>query len=198
MDIDRDDQLRKGVKKAYSRAAEKPYENHPFPVGREFAESLGYPKELLNNIPHGSIDSFTGVSNVSVFAHIPVDSIILDLGCGAGLDALIAARKTGPSGMVIGIDFSSHMLNRARQSAAEAGLENVTFCFADAEFLPLKKRSIDIVLTNGIFNLNTNRQAIFNELGRVVRSGGCVYAAELILKEASSKGEQLCEANWFG
>jgi hypothetical protein len=85
------EQLRNGVQRAYSRVAEKPKGQHPFPVGPQFAASIGYPSELLASLPAIASDAFTGVSNVSVFAHIPVGSIVLDLGCGAGLDSLIAA-----------------------------------------------------------------------------------------------------------
>ena len=105
--------LYEGVKKAYSSAAERPTEQHPFPVGRAFAESLDYPKELLESLPSYSVDAFAGVSNVSIYAEIPEGSTVLDLGCGAGLDTLIAARRTGSAGRVIGIDFSGSMLDRA-------------------------------------------------------------------------------------
>jgi arsenite methyltransferase len=117
--------LYEGVRKAYSAAAERPAEPHPFPVGRAFAESIGYPKELLDTLPTCSVDAFAGVSNVSVYAEISAGSTILDLGCGAGLDTLISARRTGPTGKIIGIDFSGSMLERARRAAQEAGLENI-------------------------------------------------------------------------
>ncbi len=85
-------QLREGVREAYSEAARKPQDEHPFPVGREFAESLGYPPDLLAGLPAVAVEAFSGVSNVSVFAEIPSGATVLDLGCGAGLDSLIAAR----------------------------------------------------------------------------------------------------------
>ncbi|MFH1754230.1 MAG: methyltransferase domain-containing protein, partial [Candidatus Latescibacterota bacterium] len=189
--------LYEGVKKAYSSAAERPTEQHPFPVGRAFAESLGYPKELLETLPAYSVDAFAGVSNVSIYAEIPAGSTILDLGCGAGLDTLIAARRTGPAGQVIGIDFSGSMLDRARRAVEEAGLGNIEFRESPAELLPLGDEEIDVAIVNGIFNLNPHREAIFSELFRVVRRGGRIHAAELILIEPVADSSPPTEADWF-
>ena len=188
---------RRKVRDAYSAAAVYPDETHAFPVGRKFAESLEYPARLLANLPAACVEAFAGVSNVSMWAEIQKGSAVLDLGCGAGLDSLIAADRTGREGLVVGVDFSFPMLSRAWRSAVEAGIGNVVFCQADAEKLPLRDESIGIVLVNGIFNLNVARQSIFREFGRVVRRGGAVYAAELILKEPLPAEEQASESNWF-
>ena len=195
--MDKRKQLRDGVRRAYSAAAERPQDKHPFPVGRSFAESLGYPQDLLAALPPASLDAFSGVSNVAVFARIPAGAVVLDLGCGAGLDSLIAAQRVGPQGRVIGVDFSDAMLARARQAAVELGVRNVEFYQADAEKLPIEDGLIDVALANGIFNLNPEREAIFDELARVVREGGAVYAAELILTEPLSPEVQASETNWF-
>lgn len=197
MDRDRARQLRSGVREAYSAAAERPQDEHPFPTGRRFAESLGYPGDLLAGLPPACVDAFSGVSHVAIFADIPVGITVLDLGCGAGLDSLIAARRVGPNGNVVGVDFSEPMLACARQAAVEAGSANIEFHQADAEDLPIGEGSIDLALVNGIFNLNPVREAIFLELARVVRPGGAVYAAELILKEPLPPEIQESEANWF-
>ncbi|MBW2066992.1 MAG: methyltransferase domain-containing protein [Deltaproteobacteria bacterium] len=191
------DHLRNGVREAYSRAAEKPQDEHPFPVGRRFAENIGYPKELLDEIPSISSDAFSGVSNVSIVADIPGGSTVLDLGCGAGLDTIIAARKTGDEGRVLGLDFSKAMLSRAVLSIKEAGIDNVEFFQGDAERIPARDESFDVVMVNGIFNLNPARDAIFKELARVVKRGGSVFAAELILKESSAEKALTCDASWF-
>jgi arsenite methyltransferase len=195
--MDKAQQLREGVWQAYSTVAEQPEAEHPFAVGRAFAERLGYPTETLNSLPHASVEAFTGVSNVAIFADILEGATVLDLGCGAGLDSLIAAQRVGPYGKVIGVDFSEAMLTRARQSAVEAGISNVEFRCGDAEALPLETRSIDVALVNGIFNLNPAREAIFRELARVVRPGGAVYAAEMILREPLPEAEQNDLDNWF-
>jgi ubiquinone/menaquinone biosynthesis C-methylase UbiE len=152
---------------------------------------------LLAGLPSVSVSAFAGVSNVSVVADIPQGATVLDLGCGAGLDSLIAVKRVGETGLVIGIDFSEAMLRRARQGAAEIGADNVEFYQADADNLPVEDGQIDVALVNGIFNLNPEREAIFNELARVVRPGGAVYAAELILREPLPPEVKQSEANWF-
>lgn len=197
MNAEKAQQLRAGVERAYSAAADRPQAEHPFPVGREFAQSLGYPAELLAQFPAAAVDAFAGVSNVAIFADIPLGATVLDLGCGAGLDSLIAARRTGPGGRVIGVDFSQSMLQRAGQAVAEMGLVNVKFRQAAAEALPLDNASIDVALVNGIFNLNPARDCIFQELARVMRPDGSVYAAEIILRELLPPEVQESEANWF-
>ncbi len=166
-------------------------------MGRHLAENLGYPRELLEGMPSVSVDAFAGVSNVSVFADIPPGVTVLDLGCRAGLDSLIAARRVGPRGRVIGVDFSDSMLARARQGARELKADNVDFYRSDSESLPLENGSIDLALVNGIFNLNPDREAIFRELARVVRAGGAVYAAEIVLREPLPEEVKKDEINWF-
>jgi ubiquinone/menaquinone biosynthesis C-methylase UbiE len=166
-------------------------------VGRDFAASLGYPPELLASLPALCVEAFAGVSNVSVFAEIPRNARVLDLGCGAGLDTLITARRVGPRGRVISVDFSEEMLARARHGTTEAGEKNIILCRGDAERLPIQDGAVDVALVNGIFNLNPAREEIFCELARVVRVGGRVFAAELVLREPLPPTTVFSESDWF-
>lgn len=186
--------LRDRVRAAYSSAAEQPKEPHPFPVGREFAESLGYPSESLDRIPSASVEAFAGVSNVPSFAEVPSNGVVLDLGCGAGLDSLLLASR---SGRVIGVDFSSAMLERARSAANASAAWNVLFCQTHAELLPLGDGVIDAAVVNGIFNLNPARGAIIAELARCIRPGGHLYGAELILRAPLPPEVKASDTNWF-
>ncbi|MCI0552474.1 MAG: methyltransferase domain-containing protein [Anaerolineae bacterium] len=195
--MDLSSQLRAGVYKAYSAVAETPHAEHPFAVGREFAERLGYPTELLDQLPSESTEAFTGVSNVSLFASIPAGATVLDVGCGAGLDSLIAAQRAGENGRVIGIDFSEAMLARARTAAMKMKALNVEFRRSSAESLPLEDASIDVAMVNGIFNLNPAREKIFQELARVMKAGGVVYSAEMILREPLPPEELSDDSDWF-
>jgi arsenite methyltransferase len=158
---------------------------------------LGYPRDLLAGLPNVSLDAFSGVSNVSVFAQIPAGAVVLDVGCGSGTDSLIAAQRTGPKGRVIGVDFSHSMLTRARQAIFKLRISNVEFYEVGAENLPVEDETVDVVLANGIFNLNPARDAIFRELARVVKPGGAVYAAELILREPLPPEIRDSESDWF-
>jgi arsenite methyltransferase len=195
--LNTNEELRAGVWQAYNEVGERPDGQHPFSVGRRFAEGLGYPAALLNALPEASVAAFTGVSNVGVFAEIANGATVLDLGCGAGTDTVIAAQRAGSSGRVLGVDFSPAMLGRARLAAAETDLANIGLAQAAAEALPLAEQSIDVVLVNGIFNLNPARERIFDELGRVVKPGGTVYAAELILREPASITTPVALEDWF-
>lgn len=189
--------LRMKVREAYSAAAEDPKGEHPFPVGRRFAESVGYPCSLLDHLPDICVDAFAGVSNVAIFADLSPGATVLDLGCGAGLDSLIAANRVGPEGRVLGLDFSASMVRCARMAARQHGSRNLLCCRGDAERLPLCDNSVDTALVNGIFNLNPAREAIFPELARVVRPGGAVYAAEIILQNPLPQEKINSDANWF-
>lgn len=195
--MDKGQQLRESVRRAYSAVAERPLDEHPFPAGRGFAESLGYPPDLLSSLPSLSVDAFCGVSNVALFAEIPEGSTVLDLGCGAGLDSLIVARRVGPRGKVVGVDFSQAMLARARRGSAEAGVRHLEFYHTEAGTLPFADGQFDIALANGIFNLNPDREAIFRQLARVLRPRGAVYAAELILREPLPPEVRSSEISWF-
>ncbi|HEY3283657.1 MAG TPA: methyltransferase domain-containing protein [Armatimonadota bacterium] len=189
--------MREGVRQAYTAIAEHPQEDPPFPTGRELAAALGYSPELLDELPGVAVEAFAGVSCVSLFAEVPRGASVLDLGCGAGLDTLIAARRVGRAGQVIGVDFSEAMLRRARQALAEAGATQVELRQGDAERLPLKDASVEIALVNGILNLNPARQEILCELARVLQPGGTAYLAELVLQEPLSEEERSRPASWF-
>jgi len=189
--------LRDEVRQAYSSIAEHPQDEAPFPTGRALAENLGYPKDLLDTLPITSVEAFCGVSNVSLFAEIPEGATVLDLGCGAGMDTLIAARRTGEQGKVIAIDFSEAMLARARSALSEAKVTNVETHLAVAEDLPMEDGSVDVAIVNGIFNLNPCRERIFYELARVLRPGGMIFAAELVLTTPLTPEEGASSTNWF-
>lgn len=189
--------LREAVREAYGSAATDPAAKHPFPVGREFALSLGYPSSLLDELPTECVEAFTGVSNVSFAAEIAAGSTVLDLGCGAGLDCLVAARKTGPGGKVIGVDFCAAMLERARLAAGELGLGQVEFRQGDAERLPFEDGSFDTAMVNGVFNLNLARGKMFGELARVLHSGGTAWVAELVLRAPPEKESPRTGDDWF-
>lgn len=166
-------------------------------MGEEFALSLGYPHDILDTIPRSATEAFAGVSNLSVFANLPAGATVVDLGCGSGLDSIIAARRIGAKGRVIGIDFSEAMLERANSSLRDLGLTSVLLLQAASEQLPLADACADKVLVNGIFNLNPLREQIFSELARIVKPGGSVVGAELVLQAPLKETSRAGAANWF-
>lgn len=180
------DELLAGVRRAYSAAATDPGRTHPFPVGKAFAQGVGYSPSLLDSLPAEAVDSFAGVGPVAGFAEIEPGARVLDIGCGAGLDSLLAARKSGVGGRVVGLDFSHAMLTQAMVAARRAGEGTILYCCGDAGHLPLATASVDVVLANGIFNLNPERQGLFREMARVLRPGGRAFAAELVFTQPQS------------
>ena len=190
-------EVRDTVRRVYSAIADRPQHDSPFRNGRGLAVDLGYPPDLLDSLPAIAVDAFSGVSCVPLFAGILEGTTVLDLGCGAGMDTLIAARRSGKTGRVVGVDFSETMLERARGAVQEAGIDNVELLSAGAEHLPIETASIDVALVNGIFNLNPARARIFRELSRVVRPGGLVFAAEIVLIAPLSAQEKSQSSNWF-
>lgn len=186
--------LREKVRATYSDVAADPHGAHPFHVGRAVAERAGYTQEMLYSIPAPSVDAFAGVSCLPCFAKVPAGARVLDLGCGAGLDSLLIAPRAGG---IVGIDFSAAMLVLARSSAETMGLANIEFREGDAESIPAETGSIDVGLVNGIFNLNPVRAAIFDELARVTRRGGVIFAAELVLKRPLPADVITSESDWF-
>jgi arsenite methyltransferase len=194
--VEADPRWREAVREVYSAAARDPGGSHPFVLGRELATGVGYPADLLDRVPQGAVALFAGVAATSVEADLGPGQRVLDLGCGGGLDSLIAAERVEAGGQVFGVDFSADMLEQAARASQAAGAWNVSLCRAAAESLPFAGGSLDRVLVNGIFNLNPARSAIFSELARVVRPGGRLYAAELILRAKLPEREQT-EASWF-
>lgn len=184
------DSLRDRVRAAYSAAAFEPGSRHPFPVGAEFAASVGYPKEALATLPQAAA-AFAGVSNVALQAPLRPGMTVVDLGCGAGLDARIAAERVSPGGRVAGVDFSLEMLRRARPGGGAHFLQ------AAAESLPFRDAFADMVLINGLLNLNPYRERILREVARVLKPGGALFGAELILMEPLPDELKSGEDNWF-
>src|SRR5438874_13150867 len=130
------DVLRVEIQKTDTEASTEPGEGFIFPTGRGWAEELGYPQPELSNVPDTSVDSFAGVANPHVLGRIEEGATVLDLGCGAGTDLLIAAQMVGPRGSVTGVDMTPSMLERARASAAEMGIANVELHQSRIETLP--------------------------------------------------------------
>jgi SAM-dependent methyltransferase len=177
------------VREVYSAVATAPWATHPFACGADFAAEAGYLPETLLAAPHAAA-AFAGLAAVSVFADIRPGVRLLDLGCGAGLDSFVAARR---GANVTAVDFSAAMLARARQPAGPGAV----FVQASASALPFRDGSFDTALINGIFNLNPGRDLIFAELSRVIPRGGAIYGAELILREPLPDGHRGDPANWF-
>src|SRR6266545_5237812 len=148
VDVELDVELLKSeIKKTYASVSEEPERDFIFPTGRAWAEDLDYPSELAR-VPERAVESFAGVSNPFTLGRLEPGERVLDLGCGAGTDSLIAAQMVGSEGRVVGIDMTLEMLAKARASAEELGARNVEFLEAEAEALPFADGSFDVVISN--------------------------------------------------
>ena len=158
-----------------------------------------YSAEELAQVPQIAIDGALGVASPLRHAGIEPGDTVLDLGCGSGIDTILAARRTGPAGRVIALDFLPAMLDRTAEAAAQAGLQNVDMLHADIEDIPLPDRSIDLIISNGVLNLCPRKARAFAECRRVLRPAGKLCVADMTVEEDDLPPEVLTHpAAWTG
>lgn len=190
--------LRAEIRQTYTDVSTIHERRFIFPTGRAWARELDYPEPELSRVPDATVESFAGVANHWTLGQIEPGQVVLDLGCGAGTDLLIAAQMTGANGRVIGIDMTSSMLDRARASAYEMGFNNVELHEALIELLPLEDASIDVVISNGVIDLVPDKEAAFDEIDRVLRPGGRLQIADVVIHQRVSEDARRRIDLWTG
>jgi arsenite methyltransferase len=178
--------LKSEIKKTYAAVSQEPETDFIFPTGRAWAEDLRYPPELAA-VPEAAVESFAGVANPWEHGRLAPGERVLDLGCGAGTDSLVAAQMVGPEGRVTGIDMTPAMLAKARAAAAELGATNIEFLESEAEQLPFADDSYDVVVSNGVIDLIPDKDAVFAEIHRVLRPGGRMQIADVTIQNPVSE-----------
>jgi SAM-dependent methyltransferase len=192
------DVLRREIQHTYTEVSTDQDQRFIFPTGRAWAEELDYPQPELARVPDATVESFAGVANPFSLGRIEPGEVVLDLGCGAGTDLLIAAQMTGPEGHVIGVDMTAAMLERARASARTMDLTNVEVHESLIESLPLDDDSVDVVLSNGVIDLVPDKDAVFAEIDRVLRPGGRLQVADVIIHTEVSEDARKRIDLWTG
>jgi arsenite methyltransferase len=158
-----------------------------------------YSAEELAAVPRSAVEGALGVGNHLRFAEIEAGETVLDLGCGAGIDSILAARRTGPGGRVIALDFLPEMLERTAAAADEAGLENVEPLEAEMEAIPLPDGSVDHIVSNGVINLSPRKRRVLAECARVLHTGGKLSVADLTVGDEDLPPEIATHpATWAG
>lgn len=190
--------LRRAIQLEYAEVATHPELGFHFHTGHKLAELLEYSSELLIGIPEASIESFAGTGNPFHLGAVRPGERVVDVGSGAGMDSLIAARMVGPTGRVIGVDMTREMLEKARISAVEGRFTNVEFRKGMGETLPVEDAWADVVISNGVLNLMPDKSAAFSEMARVLKPTGRLQIADIVVdKPVPPDSKQLVDL-WTG
>jgi len=195
--VDREE-LRDAIRHEYCEVARSPEKGFHFHTGRTLARMLGYEPAWLDRVPEPSLASFAGTGNPFAMGPIRPGERVVDVGCGAGIDSLIAASMAGADGGVIGVDMTPEMLDRARASAAEAGVGGLEFRRGYAEELPVDDDWADVVISNGVVNLCPDKLQTFREMHRVLRPGGRLQIGDILVQKPVSEGAKRNIDLWKG
>lgn len=176
-------ELRSAIQGEYEEVAQEPTRGFHFHTGRPLARILEYEEAWLDGIPETAVESFAGTGNPFSLGTIGPGEQVVDVGCGAGIDTLIAARMVAPEGQVIGVDMTPAMLRKAQQAANEARLDNVLFREGYGEELPVADEWADVVISNGVLNLMPDKAAGLEEMARVLKPNGRLQIGDILVQK---------------
>lgn len=189
--------IQSGIRNKYVKVATNPEGLFAYPTGRSGIEAQKYDPELVGRLPPAVISSYCGVGNPFSLGTIRKGGTVLDIGCGAGVDTILAAMMAGPAGKAVGIDIVPEMLQRAESNLNMTDLRNVTFKMAPGENLPFKDSEFDIAISNGAINLIPDKEALLKEVLRVLKPGGLLMVADQVAIGGIHKDMKARLANWF-
>lgn len=191
--------LQSEIRSIYARVATDPSGDFHFHRGPEYAvRRLNYDAAALAKLPATVTESFAGIGNPHAIAPLPAGATVVDVGSGAGTDLLLAAFQVGPLGHAVGVDMTEPMRERARLGAAACGLTQVDVRAGDATALPIDTESVDVVISNGVLNLVPEKRAAVAELRRVLKPGGRVQLADIVLGHELSEDARQDIDLWTG
>ena len=191
-------ELRRAITEKYAEVATNPELGFHFHTGRPLARMLGYPDRLIDAIPAANVESFAGMGNPFLFGDLAPGERVLDLGCGAGFDTLIAAQQVGPDGRIVAVDMTSEMRAKTAAGASAMGLTNVEVREGYAEALPVEDGWADVIISNGVVNLCPDKRAVFKEMFRVLRPGGRIQIGDILVHKEVPQDAKDDIALWSG
>ena len=190
--------LRGAIREEYALVAAEPGHGFHFHTGRPLARLVGYDDSWLDGIPEATVACFAGTGNPFSLGELRRGERVVDVGCGGGIDSLIAARMVGPEGRVIGVDMTPDMIARARESAESIGAENVEFREGFAESLPVEAGWADVVISNGVMNLFPDKFAGLQEMARILGDDGRLQIGDILVEKPLSDGAKRNIDLWKG
>jgi arsenite methyltransferase len=190
--------LREAIREEYAEVASNPQKGFHFHTGRPLARMLEYADEWLEGIPESSVESFAGTGNPFSLGELLPGERVVDVGCGAGIDSLVAAKQVTPDGRVIGVDMTPSMLEKARRAAEGAGLKGVEFREGYAEALPVEDGWADVVISNGVLNLMPDKDAALGEMSRVLKPRGRLQIGDILVQKAVPESAKRNIDLWTG
>lgn len=188
--------IRKAIRAKYAEVSKTADGKFKYPTGREGAARLGYDRKLLDETAAALLQSFCGVGNPFALGPIRQGEAVLDIGCGAGFDTLVASRLVGTGGTVCGIDITPEMVRRAQENIRAAGADNVTVQLAAVEDMPFGGNRFDVVISNGVLNLSPCKDKAFAEICRVLKPGGRFQFADVVVQEDLPAGAACSADAW--
>jgi arsenite methyltransferase len=190
--------LRSAIQDEYTEVASCPMKGFHFHTGRFLADRLNYPNERVEALPDAAVESFAGVGNPFSWGDLQPGETVVDLGSGAGYDALLAAQMVGSEGHVIGVDMTPAMNEKAQRNADLLGLTNIEFREGYLESLPLDDASVDVVISNGVINLCPDKEAALAEAFRVLQPGGRMQISDIVVAKTVSDEGKADISLWTG
>lgn len=188
------DNLRDKVKEMYRAVADEPDGTFHFEMGYDLAARLGYPTDELDAIPAEAVESFAGVGYHLALAELQEGDRVVDLGSGSGMDAFFAARRVGSAGEIVGVDMTEEQLAKARRLAARDGYANLRFEKGYIENTPVSDGWADVVISNGVINLCSDKSAVFREVARILKSGGRMAISDIVTERQLTEAI-VCDVN---
>jgi arsenite methyltransferase len=186
-----------GIREKYNKVAQSPDGQFKYPTGKKGLEALNYENALIEKLPDAVASSYCGVGNPFSLGKINQDEKILDIGCGAGVDTILAAIMAGPKGTVVGVDIVPEMIARAERNLQLMDLNNVNLQKVSGKDLPFADDTFDVVISNGVINLIPDKEAAMSEIIRVLRPAGRLMVADQIAAGGVQKDLKARLANWF-